>query len=119
MPVKTILLSFVTISLSWSIVVLHPSSANCPRDIRLELFKPERMRAFFAVVERMSENGKYPTLLSFMVVEFGRVTGGPVSWCIFLSADVSCARQKCVEAPLSALAIQIIFSTSLGGITVL
>ena len=80
MPVKTILLSFVTISFSRSIVVLHPSSASCPRDIRLELYRPERMRAFFAAVDRMSENGKYPTLLSFMVVEFGSVTGGPVSW---------------------------------------
>ena len=73
------LLFFVTMSLSRSIVVVHPSSANCPSDIKLELFKPERMRVFFAVAERMLENGRYPTLSSFIVVELGSLTGGPVS----------------------------------------
>ena len=98
---------FTSISFFFTLVV-HPSSASWPRDIRVALFKSLKILVFCAGRDRCFDNGMYPTLLSLIVVEFGSFTGEPSSFWISCNASVSSSLQKWLDAPLSDFAIHTI-----------
>ena len=57
-PLSMILPSFFTVNLSGSIMVVQPSSASCPIEIKLALVRSVKMRAFLAFFESRSDSGR-------------------------------------------------------------
>ena len=53
------------------------SSANCPRDIRDELFNPGIIDAFFACVDNSGDRGIVPSSSDVIFELSGKVTVGP------------------------------------------
>ena len=73
--------------------VMQPSSASCGIETRLALFNPESILVFVAFLLRPGR-GRWPILLSLIVVAFGSFTGGPSSVENFFSMCLSSSLQK-------------------------
>ena len=93
-PLRIILLSFFTVRVESFMTVVQPSSANCPREIRLKLFKSFKTLAFCALLDRCLEIGIYPNWVSLIVVASGSFTDGPCSCPRLDRTPLSCSRQK-------------------------
>ena len=112
MPVVMILLFFKIVAASLLNLTSHPSSHNCPTEIKFALVNPGRTRASVAGDDN-DLRGMLPCCFAVVVLPFGKCTFGPlVMLCKLVRIEASVGLMYVFDAPLSSFAVTEFFTTS-------